>query len=194
MIAQLPQKVSINDKEYEIRTDYRNILLIFEVMNDDYLDEGEKVVTIFSIFYKNTIAAEDAAEAFSKVIWFINCGVPEPENKIKKHTTFDWVKDEQMIFSAINKVAGKEVRAIPYIHWWTFYGMFNEIGEGMFSTVVNIRIKKSRGKKLEKWELEFYRENKDMIDLPRKYTEKQKEQIYALKELLGDTDKGQTER
>lgn len=56
------------------------------------------------------------------------------------------------------------------MHWWTFLGLFNEIGEGLFSQVVNIRIKKAKGKKLEKHELEFYREHKDLIDIKCKLT------------------------
>ena len=36
-----------------------------------------------------------------------------------------------------------------------------EIEEGTFSTVLGIRQKKAKGKRLEKWEEEFYRNNKD---------------------------------
>jgi hypothetical protein len=41
--------------------------------------------------------------------------------------------------------------------------MFGEIGEGLFSTVLHIRQKKSQGKKLEKWEDEFFRNHKELI-------------------------------
>ena len=90
-----------------------------------------------------------------------------------------------MIFSAINKIAGKEIRAVEYLHYWTFIGFFNEIGEGVFSTVLNIRNKKARHKKLEKWENEFYRNNKEIVDIKRKYTKSEKSDLLALNELLG---------
>lgn len=60
-----------------------------------------------------------------------------------------------------------------YIHWWTFLGYFNEIGEGLFSTVINIRQKKNKGKKFEKYEQDFYQNNKDLIDLKKKYAKEE---------------------
>ena len=50
-----------------------------------------------------------------------------------------------------------------------------EIGECTFSTVVSIRSKRAKGKKLDKWEEEFYRENRKMIDLPQKLTAEEQE-------------------
>ena len=74
------------------------------------------------------------------------------------------------MFPAINKVAGYEVRAAEYVHWWTFLGFFNEVGEGLWQQVMNIRVKKSKHKKLEKWEQEYYKEHKEIIDLKKKYS------------------------
>ena len=50
-----------------------------------------------------------------------------------------------------------------------------EIGEGTFQTVISIRSKKRKGQKLEKWESDFYRENKKMIDLPLRLTDEEQE-------------------
>ena len=56
--------------------------------------------------------------------------------------------------------------------------------EGQLSTVVSIRNKLKRGKKLEKWEREYYNENKRTVDMRRKYTIEEKAEIERLKELL----------
>ena len=48
-----------------------------------------------------------------------------------------------------------------------------EIGESLFSNVVSIRQKKAKGQPLEKWEKEYYKENKALIDLKEKYTEEE---------------------
>lgn len=185
MIGRLPTSVTVNGKSYDIRSDFRNILIIFQVMNDEELTAVERIVTITNIFFKDEIPAEEIEDAYKQLLLFINCGVPEPEHKVKKPSLYDWKKDEQIIFSAINKVAGKEVRFEPYMHWWTFMGLFNEIGEGMFNTVISIRSKKAKGQRLDKWEQEFCRNNKDMIDLPKHYTEEEQAQIDALNEILG---------
>ena len=93
-----------------------------------------------------------------------------------------WEQDAGMIVPAVNRVAGCEVRALPYLHWWTFLGYYMEIGDGLFAQVLNIRQKKSKGKKLEKWEKEFYRENKKIIDLKKeaKRPEQETEELRAL--------------
>jgi hypothetical protein len=88
---------------------------------------------------------------------FFECG----ENPM--HSTpfkvIDWEKDSQIISSAVNKVANMEVRSVDYLHWWTFLGYFSEVGESVLATVVSIRNKIKRGKKLEKYEKEFMHNN-----------------------------------
>ena len=70
-----------------------------------------------------------------------------------KTITVDWEKDEQLIFAAVNHVAGQEVRALPYLHWWTFMGYFQSIDrDDLWATVLLIRQKKARGRRLEPYE------------------------------------------
>ena len=66
---------------------------------------------------------------------------------------------------AVNKIAGFETRGRQTIHWWTFYGWFMEIDDGLFSQVLSIRQKLAKGKKLEKWEQEFLRNNQKLCEL-----------------------------
>ena len=60
-----------------------------------------------------------------------------------------------------------------------------EIGESTFSTVVSIREKKRKGKKLEKWEQEYYKNNKSIIDLHQKSTQRREAEKAELRELFG---------
>lgn len=108
-----------------------------------------------------------------------------PKSKPQARKTLDWKQDESIIFPALNKVAGYEIRNAEYLHWWSFLGLFNEVGEGLFSTVMQIRHKKAKGKKLEKYEQEFYRNNKDLIDLKHKHSAEQQEEIDRINKLLG---------
>ena len=64
-------------------------------------------------------------------------------------------------------------------------GYFMEIEEGIFSTVLGIRQKRAKGKKLEKWEQEFYVNNKDICVIKTKYTQEEQEEIDRLNKLLG---------
>lgn len=63
---------------------------------------------------------------------------------------------------------------------------FNAIGQGQLSTIVAIRDKLRRGKALEKWEKDFYRENKARVDLKPRYSSPDLEEQARLKALLGE--------
>ena len=102
------------------------------------------------------------------------------DSLVKLNKTIDWEKDSQLISSAINKVAGQEIRAVPYIHWWTFMGYFSAIGESPLSTVLSIRNKLVKGKKLEKWEREFRMSSPQYF----KWNSKSLEQRQADREIL----------
>ena len=58
-----------------------------------------------------------------------------------------------------------------------------------FTHILSIRQKRATGKKLEKWEQDYIRDNKDVVLLKNKLTEQEKrereEDEKALKELLG---------
>ena len=112
--------------------------------------------------------------AFSAAMEFINNGVDD-DRTTKNVKMVDFEQDYRIMIPAINRVAGKEIRESENIHWWTFLGWFMEIGECTYSTVLNIRKKKSEGKKLEKWEQEFYNKNKRMVDIRPKLTDEEKE-------------------
>ena len=166
MLGQLPTTLSINGNAYQIRTDYRNILRIFEAFADKNLTENDKLYVCLKRIYVNfsSIPRDDYQEAYEKATWFLNCG--QIEEKRPPLRTFNWIKDSPIMFPAINKAAGMEVRAVKYLHWWTFMGYFQSIDpESLFGTVLSIRQKKLKGKKLEKNERDFYNSNRALMAL-----------------------------
>ena len=164
---EIPTTIVIDDREFPIRCggDYRMVLDCFSCLNDTELDEQERMFGALEIFYEDFNCIEDIAmedsdtlERLIKEMYnFMECN----ENPMHRmpYKTIDWEKDSQMISSAVNKVAHMEVRSVEYLHWWTFLGYFSEGGESVLSTVVSIRNKIKKGKKLEKYEKEFQRDN-----------------------------------
>lgn len=71
-------------------------------------------------------------EACEKARWFLDLGEEKAE-ETQSPALMNWEQDAGLIIPAVNKVIGKEVRAIPYMHWWTFAGAYMEIGESLFS-------------------------------------------------------------
>jgi len=203
MIGALPDVLTVGGEDYSIRTDYRNVLDVFEAFQNPDLSDVEKwEVAIYMMFecfscYDDAFEAAEAGflvegaengfpidEAIKQISWFISAG--QPEKQVLEQPTYNWTKDEQMIFSAVNKVAGKETRELEYLHWWTFLGYFNEVGEGTFSFIVGIRNKLNKGKKLEKHEKEFLSHNKELVLLKKPLTKEEQEQEDAYKSLLDE--------
>lgn len=169
MIYDLPTRVFINDEEYEIRSDYRAILDIFILLNDDELSESEKVEALLRIFYPDfyKIPDDSIEEAINKCFWFINGG-NEEEKSSAPIRLVDWEQDFQLIAAPINRVIGEEIRAKKYLHWWTFVSAYQEIGgDCTFAQVVGIRSKLAKGKTLDKSEKEWYKKNKSLVDFKK---------------------------
>ena len=164
-----------------IRTDYRVILDIIVALNDPDLSEEEKALATIQILYTDWNEIKDYQEALQQAFWFISMG----ENSKKfSPKIMDWEQDFKLIIPSINKVLGQEVRSLSYMHWWTFLGAYYEIGESTFSNIVNIRSKRSRGRKLEKHEQEFYNENREVVDMRTKYSKEEKEEIERFSSIL----------
>ena len=183
MIGDLPTSLEVNGVEYKIRTNMKDILKVVQAFDDVELEDSEKVYICLLIIYEDfeSMPKEDYKEALDKAVWFIDCGA-EPSKGHKK--TMDWEQDEALIFPAVNRVAGCEVRSLAYIHWWTFMGYFMEIHDGTYAQVLQLRSKRANGKKLEKWEREYWENNKEICEIKQKYTEEEKEQMRKLNELL----------
>lgn len=194
MIGGLPEALIVCGEEYSIRTDYRNVLQVFEAFQDPELQPEEKwIVAIYLLFEDFSCANDvlqaaqegfDVVETQKQILWFISAG--QPEKQIVELPVYNWSQDEQMIFSAVNKVAGKETRELDYLHWWTFLGYFNEVGEGIFSFVVGIRHKLNHKKKLEKHEKEFLAKNKELVKLEKPKTKEEQKQEDAYQALLDE--------
>ena len=75
--------------------------------------------------------------------------------------------DAAIMAPAVDKVLGYSCRRCAYLHWWEFIGAFGCIGDGQFAQVVSIRNKRLHGKKLDKAEQEFVRNNPDLVTLPK---------------------------
>lgn len=180
----LPETAEIGGVVYKLNTDYRDILDIIRHLNDPDKPEYLRWCIAIALFFEGDIPYEYYQEAMEYLAAFISCG--ERDNEKPGPVLLDWEKDARAIVSDVNKVAGKEVRALPFLHWWTFISYFQAIGEGQLSTLVSIRDKLRRGKKLEKWEMDFYKENKSRVDIKKQYSAEELAEQERLKKLLGD--------
>lgn len=166
---ELPITVEVAGKSYKIRNgaDYRTIIGVISLCEDPELTKEERTVSALIVFYEDINEFEDIFEVFGEntkdamdaMLKFISYDYDDDLASSAKVKLIDWVQDENLIIAGINSVAKTEVRALEYLHWWTFLSYYMSIGESALSTVVSIRNKIAKGKKLEKYEKEFRREN-----------------------------------
>ena len=192
---EFPTSLNIGGIDYEIRTDYRGVLDLLTALADpELLDTDERMTAymqskvMLEIMFPDfdNIPMEHWQEALEKLSEFIDMGVSDDRKKPK---TMDWEQDAPILIPAINKVLNCEIRAQKYMHWWTFLGAYMEIGESLFSNIIHIRQKKAKGKKLEKWEQEFYKENMSLIDFQQKPKRSEEEQALLRDYLFGHKKK-----
>ena len=161
----LPKELTVNGRTYSIDTDYRNVLQIILALNDDSLKDREKAhICIWRLYdAPKSIPRDDYEAAYKAASDFISAGMAGGD---KNPRVVNWLKDENLIFPEVNKVAGTEVRALPYLHWWTFLGYFQAVDkDGIWGAVLTIRQKRAKGKKLEKYEKEFAKANADLCSM-----------------------------
>lgn len=178
MIYELPLSVKIDGIPCEIRNkcDFRVVLDVIDALNDTELSEEERLQCALFIFYGEEIKkVTNYEEAINQMFIVINCGEEEQEDD-KKPRVMDWKHDFPVLAPPISRTLGYDVRTPDrYTHWWTFIGAYMEIGECTFSNIVTIRKKRMKGIKLEKWEEEFCRENKKLVDLPMKLSQEEQD-------------------
>ena len=188
MLGQLPRALEINGAQYDIDSDYRNILQIFTAFNADDLTDQEKVYVCMERLFVDLekLPRRDFEAGYTAALRFIECNIHSDK---PSHKVVNWEKDEQLIFPAINKVAGMEVREVPYMHWWTFLGYFQAIDrEDIWGFILTIRQKRAQHKPLAKHEKEFFSANRDLCLLEA--AEKQASAEDALADIFNSLLKG----
>lgn len=179
----LPKSMNICGTEYAVRYDYRCILEICAAMEDPELSKQDKAIVAMVIFYPDfeDMPPEHYQEAIKQCFWFINGGEDDLGQKGTKLVS--WEQDTKYIISPVNRILGQEIRAIQYdektntggLHWWTFLSAYMEIGDCVFAQIIRIRSLKAKGKKLDKADQEWYRQNRHLVDIKQTYTEAENE-------------------
>lgn len=175
----LPEGVTFGGREYRLRADFRNILKIFGVLQRDYPEYIRWRIAV-GLFYEPALDEADMQAGVQYLAEFL-----QPEGAgAAGAKLLDWQVDAAPIIAGVNAAAGQEIRSLPFVHWWTFLSWFHAMPPGELSTRVAIRQKKQKGEKLEASEQEYYRQNRQAVDLKPEYTAEEKAEIERLNRLL----------
>ena len=167
----LPEVAVLGGREFPMDTDFRQCVKLLQFLEDSLLPLPLRWRVAVTAFFLEPVPEALLKEAMDFLAKFLSGGshIGKPGPKL-----LDWQMDSPAIISGINRVAGQDIRSLPKLHWWTFLAWFHCIGEGQLSLLVGIRDKLRRGKKLEGYEQEFFRENRAWVRMEKPDPEKEK--------------------
>lgn len=178
MTFTLPTSLSVGGKECPIRTSWTAALDIINALADTGWTPAQKAEIILTILYTVPIPRQHAEEAIRRAYWYLDGG--QEQNGKNAPTLMDWQKDWPLIVAPINRVVGHDVRIDDGLHWWTFLAAYMEIGgDCTLAQIVSIRDKLARGEKLEDYEKKFASRNADLLSLPNRFTQADKDSLAA---------------
>lgn len=164
MITKLPKTLTVAGTEYKINSDFRPCFNIMQTFERDDLTDEEKLIVMAGVLFVDDIPLEQLNEAISKAIWFLDGGESKQGSGNNYGKLYSWEQDAQYILSAVNITLGVSCRGLEYLHWWDFVLALMECKECTFSTLVHQRKLKKQGKQ-NKWDKEWWVENKDIAEL-----------------------------
>lgn len=130
LLDKLPNKVEINQKEIDIRSDFRQGIQFEMLMADSSISYMDKMLKAILIYYPKV--PEDISACVEKLIWFYNCGMKLKERKnvngkLTNKPIFSYEQDQYLIYSAFLQYYQIDLNDIEYLHWWKFKELFQEL-------------------------------------------------------------------
>lgn len=165
-----PDQVEVNGRMYEIRTDFRTSVLFEIMMQDDTLDNREKVRKGLNLYYP--VIPDDVNGAVDTVLWFYRCGREETmvqkrmASRRGKNQVYSFEHDAGLIYAAFLMAYNIDLQDIGYMHWWRFRYLFNSLPKDCeFVRAMEYR-SMDISDKMPKEQKEWYKKMKRLYALP----------------------------
>lgn len=189
LLDTFPNKIEVNNKIYEIDSDFRNCLKIMLAFEDPELSLMEKNYIMCDLLYNEKIREGDEEEACKQAVKFLDCGEGKNDNESMEDNgvrLYSFKKDAKYIYNAIKVTHKIDLETIEYMHWWKFVYMFLDLDKDcFFNQIVYLRRQMSKGK-LTKEEKQIWVEMRKILDL--NYEEEQDESEFEILLKSGGTN------
>ena len=188
-----PTKVKIEDREYEINTDFRVAIECNQIALDDKISDFERALAIIYKLYgeKGLNAKSDLNRLLELGQKYLSCG-KEVENKENEEPDMDFVQDMDYIEASFMSDYNIDLSNTE-MHWWKFYNLINGLSNSemgsccVLNRVRNLRTYDTSQIKDTK-ERSKIEKAKQQVALKKKekpLTDKQKESIERFNKLAG---------
>lgn len=191
LTERLPDSINVQGVEYPIQTDFRTILRYSTQMDTITEDNLAEIISCMKIVIYRDFP-DDIFSAISALNWFIKCGKEEkrnrPSNKllgVNSNQPFDFSVDGELIWSAFrrNDVYGIDLLEIPYLHWWKFIAMLDDLPEDTrLHRIMDYRTIDTTNKNLSKEARDVYAALQRYYKIRAVKDQRNEELIKALKE------------
>lgn len=177
LIDLVPETITIDNKEYEINSDFRTSILFELLMQDKSIKDNDKIYLALELYYPNI--PDDINSAIEKMLWFYRCGKDLITSKRKgkgksdiKIYSFEY--DDDYIYAAFMDQYGIDLQDIKYLHWWKFKAMFKSLKED--TEIVKIMRYRSMdlSKIKDKNEKAYYKKMQELYKIPVSKNEQEK--------------------
>lgn len=176
LIDLVPTTVKIEDKDYEINSDFRTSILFELLMQDNELGEENKIIQALELYYPTL--PKNINEAIEQMLWFYRCGKDiapgKGTGKGKSEQIYSYEYDDDYIYSAFLDQYAVDLQDIEYLHWWKFKAMFKALKED--NEIVKIMGYRAMdlSKIKDKEQKAYYKKMKELYKIPINKNEKDK--------------------
>ena len=169
LVDLLPTKIEIDNKKYEINSDFRTSVLFELLMQDDSVKKEDKIFMALQLYYP--VIPKNFNEAIEQMLWFYSCGKDITKSKgngkgksVTQIYSFDY--DDDYIYAAFMDQYGIDLQDIKYLHWWKFKAMFKSLKED--NEIVKIMGYRSMdlSKIKDKEQKAYYKKMQEMYKIP----------------------------
>ena len=158
----LPDTITIDDREYQVNSDFRTCLKTIMAFEDNELTPQEKITVMLNNIYVEI--PDDVEQAEKQANLFLNGG-KEGDSDESSPRVYSFSKDANFIFAAFRQTHNIDLQKDD-LHWWEFLSLFMDLGsETTFCQLVSLRKRLKTGK-ATKEERAAAREMGDLMDVP----------------------------
>ena len=132
LIDELPQTVTIDNKEFPISTNFRTFILFEMLLSDNSLSDRRKMEEMINLFFVEETPERITEDVINSIIDFYRCGKQETRKQkavrrtVKnKKKVYDFECDDAYIYAAFVSAYNIDLNEIDYLHWWKFKALFN---------------------------------------------------------------------
>lgn len=169
LVDLVPTTVNIDNKEYEINSDFRTSILFELLMQDGTIEEDDKILMALQLYYPDI--PENIKKAIEQMLWFYRCGKDVSSSKgngkskgITQIYSFEY--DDDYIYSAFLDQYNIDLQDIEYLHWWKFKAMFKALkDDNMIVKIIGYR-SMDLSKVKDKEQKAYYKRMQKLYEIP----------------------------